>query len=146
MTWHERFKPMYVKKNNSAIRLLSFLFQQRMVCWLLLVPTNGKLWKERNREIIPSDRLLGIYLHESIYFSKKIYLQYKNPHEEIFWDHELTVSSILSSDESGTGILNSSLGVIYELSRQQPMVKTIVSSPWIIPTIKRLKFNKKSFD
>jgi len=34
----------------------------------------------------------------------------------------------MCSDDSGIGILNSNLGVIYELSGQQPMVKAIISS------------------
>jgi len=42
----------------------------------------------------------------------------------------------MCTDHSGVGILNFTLGVIHELSGQQPMVKTI-------RTTKRLTFNKK---
>jgi len=43
----------------------------------------------------------------------------------------------MRSDEPEVGILNSNLGVLYELTyEEEPMVKAIISSPQTIPTIK----------
>ena len=53
----------------------------------------------------------------------------------------------MCSDDSWIGILISTLGVIYEISRQQPIEKKekkyIISSPQTISTTKREKLNKK---
>jgi len=49
----------------------------------------------------------------------------------------------MRSNDSGVGISNLNLGVIYELSGQQPMVKARINSPYTIPAIKREEFNKK---
>jgi len=43
----------------------------------------------------------------------------------------------MCSEDSGVGILNSNVVVIYELSGQQPMGKAINSYYETIPTIKR---------
>jgi len=45
--------------------------------------------------------------------------------------------------DSGVGILNSNLGMIYELSGLKPSVKAIISSPETILTIKRKNLDKK---
>jgi len=49
----------------------------------------------------------------------------------------------MCSDDSGVETLNSNLGVIHDLTRQQPMVKTITSFPLTIQTIKLKIINKK---
>jgi len=86
------------------------------------------VWKEGNCESIPSNWLLGIYLQYSTYGSKKILAILKKNNKKRKENIE-TLNSIRGSDESGVWILNYNLGVIYELSEQQPMAKTIISSP-----------------
>ena len=63
------------------------------------------------------------------------------PAEKKYRDQEQ--SSIMCPDDSGARILNSKLGVIRELSGQQPMVKTNICS---LSNHKTSKIQNKNFD
>lgn len=63
------------------------------------------------------------------YFHKENYLYLIKECPEQKWRPRTNKSPIVTADDSGERILKSKLGLIHELSEQEPPIKAIISYP-----------------